>query len=188
VQTRGDNGGNDEFLELYNPTDHDVTLDATWELKARSGLGGLATCASNNLATRWTGAGQVIPSHGHILYANNTAPAYNGAVTADATYAAGFTDASSLVLLHGGTVVDAMCFSYDASSLAVLTGCSAPYTCMGTPVVNPHDGTAATNMDTSLERRPGGPLGNMTSTGDSAADFVTTQPASPRNLASDATP
>jgi hypothetical protein len=183
VQTRGDNGGNDEFVELYNPGAAAVTFDASWSLLSRSAFG---TCTGNTLAPRFTGAGEVIPAHGHVLYVNSSG--YNGATTGDATYSIGIVDASSVVLEHTGTVVDALCFYYDATTLSALSSCSIAYICEGIPVRNLHDNTGSTNTDSSLERRPGGSLGNMTDTGDNASDFLANPSADPHNLSSGPTP
>src|SRR5262249_48510818 len=69
LQTRGVNGGNDEFVEIYNPGTISVTFDSTWKVSARSATGGLANCATAGLGDRFSGMGQVIPPHGHVLYA-----------------------------------------------------------------------------------------------------------------------
>ena len=185
VQTRGDIGGNDEFVELYNPTDVPVTFDSSWTLSARNASLGLATCASTTLQERFAGAGQVILPHAHLLYVTSS---YNGPTTGDATYATSITDAASIVLQHNNTVADALCFYADATSQGVLTGCSAAYTCEGTPIANPHNNTNTTNIDASLARKPGGAGGNMQDTDDSAIDFYVNSVPDPRNAASTPTP
>jgi hypothetical protein len=180
VQTRGDGTASDEFVELYNATSIPVTFDSTWTLTARS-------TSSGSYTTRFTGAGQVIPAHRHILYAGT---GYNAATTLDAPLSSGITDASSLVLLHSGTVVDALCFSFDAATLAVYAN-DGTYVCEGTPVSNlPHNNTSngSSNTDASLERKPGGALGNAQDTGDNASDFSSGVVSDPHNLASPATP
>jgi len=96
----------------------------------------------------------------------------------------GIPDAASVILVQGNNVVDALCFYYDSTTLATLTGCSNPYTCNGTPVMNPHDNTTATDTNESLERRPGGSGGNTVDTGDNANDFAVNTTADPHDLAS----
>jgi hypothetical protein len=180
VQTRGDGAASDEFVELYNPASFAVTFDSTWTLTARS-------TSSGSYANRIVGAGQVIPAHHHILYAGS---AYNAATTADALLSSGITDASSLVLQHSGVVVDALCFYFDATTLAVYSN-DPTYVCEGTPVTNlPHNNSSigSSNTDASLERKPGGALGNTQDTGDSATDFSSNAASDPHNLASPATP
>jgi hypothetical protein len=185
VQTRGDAGGNDEFVELYNPTSVPVVFDSSWVLKARSAIvpsGG--ACTTLSLSTRFAGTGQTIPPHGHILYTNATVPPYNGAVVGDGTYTTGIPDAASVILLHGNDIVDALCFYFDTSSQTALTTCSAAYSCEGAPVLNPHANTSSSNTDASLERLPGGASGNTQDTGHSDADFKTSSTVLPHNLAS----
>src|SRR5207244_2620767 len=117
-------------------------FDASWVVKARSALGGVATCANNSLAQRFKGAGQVIAPHGHILYVNTTVPPYNGGVPGDQTYTIGVPDAAAVVLLHGNTIVDAVCFYFDQPTHDTLTMCPAAYPCEGTPALNPHNNIA----------------------------------------------
>jgi hypothetical protein len=188
VQTRGNNGAFDELVEIYNPTAYPVVFDAGWSVKARSATGGLSTCATAGLGERFAGAGQTIPPHGHILFANNSVPGYNGSVAADGTYMTGITDASSVVLQHANDVIDALCFYYDATTQTTLTTCSAAYICKGTPIQNPHDNTTATNQDASLERKPGGAQGNTQNTGNNAADFAVNSAPDPHDLASPPVP
>lgn len=188
IQTRGSNGGNDEFVEIYNPTSAPITFDSTWSVSTRSAVG---TCAGNTETVRFSGSGQVIPAHGHLLFVNNSAPAYNGPVSGNATYATGIVDAASVVLKKNNVAMDAICFYYDAATQNNLLNCSVPYTCEGAPVSNlPHNNTTAglSNSDASLERRPGGAGGNATDTNVSANDFVSLATATPRNLSSAPTP
>jgi len=184
VQTRGDNGASDEFVELYNPTEVAVTFDANWTLLARSAIS-IGTCTSATQSSRFAGAGQVIPAHGHILHVSS---AYNGATAGDATYAVGIPDSGSVVLEHASTVVDALCFYYDATSQSALTGCATAYICEGTPIANSHNNSGGTNIDASLERKPGGAFGNMTDTNDNATDFYDNPAPDPHGLSSDPIP
>ncbi|HEX7663128.1 MAG TPA: lamin tail domain-containing protein [Polyangiaceae bacterium] len=184
VQSRGTGGGNDDFVEIYNPTASDVVLDSAWQINARSAVG---TCTSNATATRWTGTGKTIPAHGHFLVANMD---YTGSVARDELLGSGIVDASSVMLVHAGTVVDSLCFYFNAATQTSLTSCSTPYVCEGTPVMNTHDNTTAggSNSNTSLERKPGGSAGNGTDTNDNLADFVATTASNPQRSTSPATP
>ncbi len=180
VRSRGLGGASDEFIELYNPTVLDVVLDATWKIESRSH-------SAANYAVKWTGAGVIIPSHGHFLITGAT---YVQMPTGDATLSSGITDAGSIRLLQGGAPVDAVCYSYSAMTLAALTA-DPTYTCEGAPVSNlPHnDGTSvASTSDASIERKPGGAAGNGTDTNVSSADFQATTPAIPQNRMSATTP
>lgn len=184
VQTRGDNGGNDEFVELYNPGSGPVIFDDTWTLQGRSATSP-ASCTTG-ASPRFAGGGQIIAPHGHLLFVNSAA--YNGPTAGDATYTTGITDAASLVLQHGAGNVDALCFYYDATTQSALATCAVAYVCEGTPVANPHNNTSGTDVDASLERKPGGDLGNTQDTGDSATDFVTNTNPDPHNQASGGVP
>jgi hypothetical protein len=181
VQTRGLGGGLDEFVEIYNPGSASITFDTTWTLKSRSAT---ATCPTT--VTKFTGLGDVIPPHGHLLYANFDG--YSGTVAPDEEYTDGIVDAASLMLYHGTTLVDALCFYYSPATEANFTGCSTPYVCMGTPVQNPHNDTSSTDTDESLERKPGGSLGNTQNTFDNANDFDTNTSSDPHDLVSPPTP
>ena len=193
VKTRGMNGGSDEFVEIYNPGNVAVTFDATWTLQDQSAATGCGT----GYATRFTGAGQVIPPHGHILYVNDAmndagALLYSEVTPPDGTYPSNFgiTDSGGIVLARGGTQIDALCFYYDATTLATLTStsCTHPYACLGTPVLNAHDNTTKTDTNASLERKPGGSSGNTQNTGDNATDFAAIPAADPHDLASPPVP
>jgi hypothetical protein len=178
IRSRGLGGGSDEFVELYNPTAGSVTLDASYTLTSRSTTSAKAT-------TRWTGAGELIPAHGHFLIAGT---GYVQSPASDAPLSTGITDAASVALELAGSPIDAVCYFYDAKTLASF---DPTFECEGAPVSNlPHDNasTATSDADVSLERLPGGAAGNCTDTGDNAADFVSQIPADPRNAASSPTP
>jgi hypothetical protein len=175
VQTRGDMGGNDEFIELYNPGDLPVLFDSTWTLSFRSATG---TCSTNPESVRVTGAGQSVPAHGYLLLTNS---AYNGAVASDGTYTVGLVDAGSLVLRRDTQTIDALCFHFDTTTSSALTTCSVAYVCEGTPILNPHNNTTTSNQDTSLERTGSEQQNN-------SIDFGPTAVSTPRNRFSTATP
>ena len=84
--------------------------------------------------------------------------------------------------------VDVVCYAYDAFTSGLLGNFIDPFTCAGTPANNPHDDSNGTNMDISLERRPGGALGNCTDTMNNAYDFIQQMPADPADLASPPAP
>jgi hypothetical protein len=177
LQTRGVNGGSDEFVEIYNPGASAVTFDSTWTVQVRNA----ASCGG--YATRITGAGQVIPSHRHILFKNSGGTS-SYAIAADGTYATGIADSGSMTLMHGTTVVDALCFYLSTQSSFMCAGS----TCEGMQVQNPHDDTTATDVNASLERKPGGASGNTQNTGNNAADFFVNTAPDPHDLASPPAP
>jgi hypothetical protein len=136
--------------------------------------------------TRWKGTGKVIPAYGHFLI---TGTGYTQSPAGDEALSTGITDAASLVLVQGNTDLDALCYAYDSATQAILTG--ATYTCAGTPADNgPHNdtNTAASDVDQSIVRKPGGSGGNCTDTLNSSADFAKSTPAAPMDAASPPTP
>jgi hypothetical protein len=182
IRSRGAAGASDEFIEIYNPTAADVVLDASWKIEARS------SSATTYGTARWVGTGKTIGAHKHFLL-TNTAYAQLPAKD-EATTTSGITDATSVRLVHGTTLVDAVCYGFSAATKAALVAAGAGYDCEGAPADNlPHNNTAGVgDVDVSIERRPGGMLGNCIDTGDNAADFITTTPAAPQNATSAATP
>ena len=166
VRSRGLLAGNDDFVELYNPGNANVTLTTDWVLRARSDTGG----TYNN---RFTGSGQVVPPHSHFLIVGS---AYAGPPAGDAPLTSGITDMASLVLQNGAVVVDAVCFYCGANNPF-----DATYTCEGAPFVKTG---CTTNVDRSIERKPGGDLGNCIDTGVNADDFAVIAPSNPQDLAS----
>jgi hypothetical protein len=178
IRTRGPGGAADEFVELYNPTPSDVTLDPSWSVQNR-GSGALT------YGIRWSGSGETIPAHGHFLIAGS---GYFQDPPPDAMLAAALSsDSASMVLAQDlTTTIDAVCFFFDSGSLFVIN--NGFYTCEGMPVDNPHDDATGTNTDKSLERRPGGGLGNCADTDDNASDFAIRSPATPENTLSPPVP
>jgi hypothetical protein len=176
VQSRGLAGGSDEFIDLYNPTSAAVTLDSTWGIDARSNT-------SSSFGSRWAGTSKSIPPLGHYLIVGT---AYAGAAAGDGTLSSGVTDASSVRLTHSGTTVDEVCYAYNATTSTALM--ATGYGCPGTPATNPHNDATSTDVAESLERLPGGAAGNCMDTGNSSHDFKTTNPSTPQNTSSPATP
>jgi len=168
VRARGLGGANDEFVELFNPGTSSLVLSSTWTISSRSDSAGSYT-------VRYTGAGQTVPAGGHILIGGS---AYAGSVAADATLASGITDAASVVVKDGTTVVDAVCFHCGADPFTT-------HTCEGMPAVKVG---CASNTDKSVERKPGGLTGNCIDTQNNSADFAEVSPSNPQNLASTPTP
>jgi len=179
VRTRGLGGGNDEFMEIYNPTNAAVMIDTSWTLEMRSH-------SAVSYQIRWTGPAVAVslPSHGHYLVTRSEGvaggytppPAGDGALGPTGT-----TDASSVVLKQSGATVDAVCFYTTASELDAFT--MGTHVCEGTPILR-----GIANVDNSIERLPGGALGNCSDTGSSAIDWVVIAPSIPQNLASATSP
>jgi hypothetical protein len=98
---RGPNGANDEFVELYNNTDRDLTVNAT------DGSAGWAVVASDGVTRFVVPNGIVMPAHGHFLGVNSVGyslagyPAGNGTTaTGDATYSTDIPDNAGIALFR----------------------------------------------------------------------------------------
>ncbi len=193
IRTSGKDGNkySDEFIELYNPGATPITMDSSWKVMHRSAQGGCQDAGYGN--TVYIGSGLVVPSHRHLLITGSgylQAPPADALVINPPLYGS-IGDAGSVSLLHNNQLVDTVCFYYDAASMSSLTNCPFPYSCNGAPVNNlPHNGSGqgASASDASIERKPGGALGNGQNTGDNAADFTPIAPAKPQDLASPPTP
>ena len=84
-QVRGDAGGNDEFVEIFNSGSIAVNISG-WTLQG-------CAAASGGLSTRATvPSGVMLGAGKHYLFVNTAAAGYNGATTGDQNYATGFTD------------------------------------------------------------------------------------------------
>ncbi len=193
VRTRGLGGGNDEIVELYNPTTVPMTFDATWSVAAQAASS--ATCAGG-YATRYTPTSpfKVVGPHQHVLLANsNNVTCRIGDRARRHVHHRHHRRGVSVVLARtiGGspTAVDALCFYYDTASENAFSITSCQYICEGTPVSNlPHNNTSSGNVDQSLERKGGGALGNLQQTFDNLTDWKTTAPSDPHDLMSLAVP
>lgn len=98
-RTRGPNGGNDEFIELYNRTSTDVAIGG-WKVNGSN--------ASGTVSTRVTIAAGVTLGPGcYYLATNSASGGYSGAVPGNQTYGTGITDEGGIALLMpDNTIVD----------------------------------------------------------------------------------
>lgn len=151
----GDGGGNDEFIELYNPTS--IPFD----------ISGWLIRGSNNAGT--TGPRATIPNDTIIqpgqyyLIANN---GYSGPVVPDWFYGTGITNDGgiALILPDGVTIIDQVGLSSGSTYKE------------GTPLT-----PLTTNVDRGYERRLGGTSDSCEDTGDNSADFQLINPSNPQN-------
>jgi len=98
-RVRGPNGANDEFIEIYNNSGADHTVDG--------GGTGYAVAASNGVARCVIPNGTVIPNRGHYLCVNSVGyslasyPAGNGTTaTGDATYTTDIPDNAGIAIFN----------------------------------------------------------------------------------------
>ncbi len=158
----GGASASDEFAEITNAGSAPIDLMG-FELVYVTTSGGTITRKA-----AWTTTTIVEPGR-HVLVAN--ASGLHAAI-ADATYTGGFASTGGAIALRpiGGVAVDAVGWG-DASNEFV-EGLVAPAPASGE----------------SIERLPGGSLGNGADSNDNAADFAVRAAPSPQNLISTPTP
>jgi predicted extracellular nuclease len=157
-RTRGPNGANDEFIELYNLSSSPVNIEG-WKVKGSNSLGTVSTRATIS-------SGTVLNPGCHYLLTNLNTDGYSGSVPGNQNFSPGITDDGGIALTRpDDTVVDQVGISSgsafkEGSTLAPLT----------------------TNTNRSYERKPGGASGSGTDTDNNGNDFQSISPSDPQNL------
>ncbi len=148
---RGDGMGNDEFVELYNPTASPVDISG-WLIRGSNNAGATSTRATIPALT-------ILQPGQYYLVAHT---GYSGPAAADLTYGTGITDDGgvALTLADGVTVVDQAGLSAGSAYKE------------GTPLP-----ALTTNEDRGYERRASGCFDS----GDNSADFSLMNPSVPNN-------
>lgn len=156
-RTRGPNGGNDEFVELYNLSTSPVDIGG-WRIRGSSSGGGTNTRAT-------IAAGVTLQPGCHYLLTHS---GYSGAVAGDKTYSSGISDNGGIALgMPNGTIVDQVGLS---SGSAFKEGTTL------TPLT--------TSTDRGYERKPGGASGSGIDTDRNSDDFGLISPSTPQNSSS----
>ncbi|MBN2118052.1 MAG: lamin tail domain-containing protein [Anaerolineales bacterium] len=158
-RVRGPNGGNDEFIELYNPTASAIDI------------GGLEIWATDNSGSSnrkvIIPASTTLNSGQHYLITNTNASGgpYSGGVPGNLTYGTGITDEGGIALTEpGGSPI------LDQVGMTNCVGCYfeiAPLASLGT-----------TNSDQGYGR------GSCLDNNNNSSDFQFVAPSDPQNLAS----
>jgi len=159
-RTRGPNGGNDEFIELYNLSTSVVPIGG-WRIQGSDGSGTVSTRVIIS-------PGAVLNSGCHYLLTNSnpTGGPYSGAVRGDQTYGVGITDDGGIALeAADGTIVDQV-------------GMSASSTFKEGSPLQPL--TSDTNA--GYERLPGSAAGSGQDTDNNQLDFRLITPSLPRGI------
>lgn len=109
-RTRGPQGGNDEFVEIFNPSAYDIDISG-WTLRASN--------ASGTVGIRATvPQGTVMGPRTFYLFVNTANNGYSGLVEGDVSYTTGITDDGGLALVDAqGNVVDAVGMSTGSAYL-----------------------------------------------------------------------
>lgn len=177
VQVAGAAAGND-FIELYNPTLSDISLEGL-RLGKRSSTG---TISASIVAFA---SDEVVPAHGYYLWCNNT---LSVSLSCDRNTSATVSNNNSLALIDGvlndGAVVDAVTFGAVASPLGEGTSLTAP-------VASTSVERKADSSSSSVSMGTGGTdefSGNGEDSDDNASDFVSRAISQPQNSQSAAEP
>ena len=150
IQTAGKNS-NDEFVELFNPTDAPIVLDG-YKLAKKTKGGTESTLLSSSTSTKFQGT---IAAQGYFLISH---PTYKDTISADLSYTASNSIANdNTILLYNksGTLLDKV-------------GSGAAIDFENTPAPNPPDSQ-------SIERK------NFVDTDNNADDFTPNKSPSPQN-------
>ncbi len=158
----GGTSASDEYIELTNAGSSPIDLNG-FEVAYASSAGTSATRRAGWASPTTLGPGR------HVLIANSAGIYAPGA---DATYTAGIAATGGAIVVRpvGGTPIDAVGWG-DATNAFV----------EGTPVEAPPAGS-------SIERRPGGPAGNVTDTNQNTSDWQVNSAPNPENLGAPARP
>ena len=156
-RSRGPLGGNDEFVELFNPTSSPVDISG-WKIRGSN--------ASGTVGDRATvPAGTTLGAGCFFLVTNAGVSGYSGGVPGNLTYTTGITDDGGLALtLANNAIVDQIGMSAGSAF-----GEGARLASFG-----------STSSDRAYARMPS----PGTDSNDNAADFAMTSPSGPQNLAS----
>ena len=155
---RGDGLGNDEFVELYNPTSASIDISG-WLIRGSNSLGATSTRATIPAAT------VLIPGQYYLVAHTG----YSGPTLPDLTYGTGITDDGgvALTLADTTTIID---------QVGLSTGSAYKE---GTP-----EAPLTANLDQGYERYIGGANGNCQDDGNNVADFTLVNPSNPQNSSS----
>ena len=167
---RGPNGSNDEFVELYNNTNKDITVytpdgSPGWALAAFHTFGG-ETYASTIF---YVPNGKVIPARGHYLATHERGFSLAAQAAADWRYSADITDDTGLALFHTQYWSQPNAPRLDAVGFTALAGADAARFREGAGL-EPVPNAVGANEQYSFSRRLTG--GTPQDTDDNAEDFI----------------
>jgi predicted extracellular nuclease len=158
-RVRGERGGNDEFVELYNRSSGIVDISG-WKVRGSNASGTVSTRATIPLGTT-LGPGC------YYLLTNTAANGYSGAVPGNLTYGVGVTDDGGIALTRANdSIVDEVGLSSGSAFRE------------GTPLASLGN-TSASNLNRGYERNPGGVAGHD-DTDNNASDFRLLEPSNPQ--------
>jgi len=159
-RTVGPNGGNDEFIELFNPTSGAIDI-GDWTINRSTG------CGSTTTTMVAINTGVTLAAGQHYLIGGTS---YSGAVTPDqANVSLGIANNGGIALFDD-------------------TGAIMPIDQVGLcSTTTYHEGTALTQLTTNTNRsydRKSSPLGVCVDSDNNAADFFLRSPSDPQSSSS----
>jgi uncharacterized protein len=158
-RVRGPNGGNDEFIELFNLSTSPVDISGM-KIKGSNNTGFVSTRATIPLGT-------ILNPGCYYLVTNSAAAGYSGTIPGNLTYNTGVTDTGGIALtLADDSVIDQVGLDNGSAFKE------------GTPLAS----LGTSNQDRGYERKPGGVSGNGTDTDNNSNDFQLITPSNPQNL------
>ncbi|KKU73972.1 MAG: Endonuclease/exonuclease/phosphatase [Parcubacteria group bacterium GW2011_GWA2_47_26] len=169
VQVAGATADN-EFVELYNPTDSPVDLETLpLKLHIRNSSG-----TDQNRALTFTN--KTVPAHGYFLIGPSSG--YVGSAALDATYAS----SGSKLVANGGVYISKS-ITAETDIIDKIGWGSQP-----TPGYEGSSFADSPPANQSLERKPGGTSGNGEDTNTNAQDFFLQNTPNPQNASSPPAP
>lgn len=158
-RTTGPSGGNDEFVEIYNPTNGSVDITG-WLINGSNNSGSTST----RLVIGSVIGGSVVLQPGqYYLAARSGAGNYTGSVVPDETYSTGIVDDGGIALYNGALLVDAVGMHINSAYKEVT-------------VLTPLTGTS----NQSYARKSNG----CSDSNNNSTDFNLINPSNPQNLSS----
>jgi P pilus assembly chaperone PapD len=163
-RTRGPAMVNDEFIELYNPTNSSINISG-WQIMGSDNAGNTSELVviPNN---------STIPSKRYYLISNSVA--YSGSTSPDLTYTTDIPDDGGIALINPS----------NSSNPVDEVGMSSGSAYKEGAILSP----LTTDSDTSYERKLGGNIGSCVDSDINSNDFQIRTPSNPQNQSSPATP
>lgn len=158
VQITGGVGkANNDFIELYNPTNQPINISG-WKLRKRKQNG-------DESSIKIFSQGKFIPAHSYFLWANSENN-FHLTIGADEWSTSYLTENNSIALFDNeGNLIDALAWGSGHNN-PFIEGLPHP--------VNP-------SANQSLERKPANEQGNGEDTNDNSQDFILQEDSNPNN-------